>query len=210
MVDTAIGIVGGTFDPIHLGHLVPAHYAAQALDLDRVLLLPNAIPPHRDPHQAPAQARLDMVNMAAKIYPEFEVDTREWQRDKPSYTYDTLVELRAEYPNAALCFICGADAFAKLDHWYRWQALLDLANFVVCQRPDQPLPSTGPVATLLAEKQISLDKPLPAAGAVIPLNTPLLDISSTAIRERIVNNESCADWLPAEIWNYMQEHQLYR
>lgn len=209
MVDTAIGIVGGTFDPIHLGHLVPAHYAAQALKLDKVLLLPNAIPPHRDPHQAPAQARLKMVQLAAQLYPEFSVDTREWQRDKPSYTYDTLVELRAENPDAALCFICGVDAFSKLDSWYRWQSLLSLSNFVVCQRPDQSLPEQGPVAELLKEHCATTTE-LSAAGSILLVDTPLLDISSTAIRERLTNGQSCAEWLPAQVWSYMQEHNLYR
>ena len=135
---TAIGILGGTFDPIHYGHLTPAREAMQALGLEHIRLMPNHIPPHRPQPVASSEQRLAMVTLAASEFGGFQVDDRELRRQSPSFTFDTLRQLRHELPDTPICFLIGMDSLLSLPTWHRWQELTDYAHLVVSVRPGWP------------------------------------------------------------------------
>ena len=130
-----IGIMGGMFDPVHVGHIKVALAAQQVLQLDQVRLVPCSIPNHRDHALCSSLQRLDMLHLAVNDYPSLVVDDRELNRPGTSYTYDTLLSVREEFREAALYFVLGVDAFASLDQWHRWLELFELCHFVVIERP---------------------------------------------------------------------------
>ncbi|HCC82882.1 MAG TPA: nicotinate-nucleotide adenylyltransferase, partial [Methylophaga sp.] len=134
-----IGILGGTFDPVHFGHLRSALEVCQQLELNHVRLIPCAIPPHRQPTMASADARRLMLEIAVKYVPQLTVDDRELHREGPSFSVDTLLSLREQFVNNPLFLILGTDAFRNISSWSRWQQILQLAHIVVVQRPDETL-----------------------------------------------------------------------
>lgn len=144
-----IGIFGGTFDPIHYGHLRSAFEMLQVLRLSEVRFFPSGDPPHRGSTYATAQLRLEMVRAATAGQPEFVVDDREMRRAGPSYTIDTLISLRKEHPDASLGLIVGMDAFLGLTSWHRWDELLDLAHIVVAHRPGWRAPDIGALGDII-------------------------------------------------------------
>ena len=150
-VPELVGVFGGTFDPIHRGHLDTVSAVREACSLDRVLFVPASTPPHRDLPGATAQQRLEMVALAIADYPSFVLDDREFQRTEPSYTFDTLQALASDLQEAVCCFIMGVDAFLEFESWHRWREVLELANFIV----DKEIPaifveSSVPVRTIEA------------------------------------------------------------
>lgn len=181
-----LAILGGTFDPVHNGHLRVAWEAAEFLDAE-VNLVPAAVPPHRDPPVASAAQRVALVRAALRGQDRIGIDARELHRDGPSYTIDTLAELRAETgPERPLVLLLGADAFAGLPTWHRWRELFDLAHVGVLTRPGH---DGGPLPTELRTKIASRRCPGPAAmrespaGRVLPVPVTALDISARRIRE---------------------------
>lgn len=206
-----IGIFGGTFNPVHLGHLRLALELKQQLALDELRLLPCHQPPHRAQPLVSSAQRVDMLRLALEGCTELLVDTRELARDKPSYTYDTLHELRAELgPDTSLCFCMGVDSFAGLDSWHHWQGLLGFTHLVVVSRPGWELPTAGPVAELLRNhQQDAAMLSARAAGAVVLLTPRLLPISSTEIRALIKAGQSPQYLLPDSVWHYIRAHGLY-
>jgi nicotinate-nucleotide adenylyltransferase len=146
-----IGIFGGTFDPIHCGHLRTAFELWQELRLAEVRLLPAGTPPHRDQLYASAEVRLKMVRSAVVAQPYFVVDDREVRRTGPSYSVDTLMELRREFPERSLCLLLGMDAFLGLPQWHRWRELLSLAHVVVAHRPGWRAPTPGPLGEVMVD-----------------------------------------------------------
>lgn len=207
-----LGIFGGTFDPIHIGHLRMALALKQQLKLDEMRLLPCYLPPHRATPGASAEQRVNMLALALQDCAELSVDTRELQRDKPSYTYDTLCELRVELgEQTSICLCMGMDSFAALDQWYEWRQLIRLAHIVVVERPGYVLPETGAVADLLrrhrAEAEVISAVP---AGALVIASPALLPVSATAIRTQINAGESPQFLLPDAVWNYIRAQGLYR
>jgi nicotinate-nucleotide adenylyltransferase len=146
-----IGIFGGTFDPIHYGHLRTAFEMLQALRFEEVRFVPSGDPPHRGKTYAPAPLRLEMVQAATAKEPSFVVDDCELRRDGPSYTVDTLAAMRQEQPQAALGLILGMDAFLGLTGWHRWNEILDYAHIVVAHRPGWRAPDIGPLGDLVSE-----------------------------------------------------------
>ncbi len=179
-----LGIFGGTFDPIHYGHLRAAHELAGLLGLERVLFIPAGDPPHRDAPQVPAALRLAMVEAAIADEPRFAADARELSRPGPSYTVLTLEELRREQGERPLVLLMGMDAFLGLPGWHRWTALFDLAHVAVAHRPGAGNPADGVLSALL-ERRGTRD---PARIATTPAGCLLLhpgtqlDISSTDLR----------------------------
>ena len=147
-----IGVFGGTFDPIHYGHLRTAFELMQALRLSEIRFLPCGTPPHRDMPQADARLRLAMVKGAIEGQPGFIIDDREIHREGPSYSVDTLIDLRSEYPHRSLCLIVGMDAFLSLPKWYQWRELLQLAHLIVAHRPGWRAPDMGPLGELLVDR----------------------------------------------------------
>jgi len=207
-----IGIFGGTFDPIHIGHLRMALELKLQLGLDEMRLLPCHKPPHRDAPQVDSAQRSEMLRIALQDCPELQLDERELQRDKPSYTYDTLTELRAELGEQVSLVLCmGEDAFAGLPNWYCWTEIIRLAHIVVIARPGWAIPELGEARDLLNKHQRdakSLD--YEASGSIVLASPRLLPISATEIREQILAGNSAQFLLPDAVWNYIKAKQLYR
>jgi nicotinate-nucleotide adenylyltransferase len=182
-----MGIFGGTFDPIHYGHLRTAFEMLQALRFDEVWFMPCGNPPHRDTPIADASLRLEMVRVATEAQRGFVVDDRELRRDGPSYSVDTLAELRAEYPLRPIGLIIGMDAFLSLPKWYHWREILQLAHIVVAHRPGWRAPDIGPLGELLADRGTHRigDLHQAKAGHIYIHDVTQLEISSSEIRELI-------------------------
>ncbi|GGY61701.1 putative nicotinate-nucleotide adenylyltransferase [Cellvibrio zantedeschiae] len=207
-----IGIFGGTFDPIHIGHLRLALELKQQLNLDEMRLLPCHQPPHRDVPQANSAQRAEMLRIAVKTCPELQLDERELQRDKPSYTYDTLQDFRAELGvDVSLVLCMGEDAFTGLSTWHRWQEIIQLAHIVVIARPGWNIPETGEVRELLNRHQgLPTDLVNSPAGAIVLQSPRLLPISATEIREQINREQSAQFLVPDAVWDYIKASKLYR
>lgn len=200
-----LGILGGTFDPIHNGHLAAAAAAQGALDLDAITLIPSHIPPHRrDQVGASGEHRHAMAALAAAERPGWSASRIEIDHPGPSYTFDTLVRLRRMVSvGAQYFFILGADAFAEIATWSRYPAVLGLANFVVVSRPGITLDS-------LRERVPSAFSPRASADTrviLVEANTP--DVSSTDIRRRVRAGESLAGLVPDQVASYISAHRLY-
>jgi nicotinate-nucleotide adenylyltransferase len=184
-----LGIFGGTFDPIHHGHLRTAFELLQSLKLAEVLFLPTGNPPHRDHTTADASERLEMVRAAVADQPGFSVDDREVRRGGVSYSVDTLTELRAEHPGRPLCLLLGMDAFLGLPHWHRWTEIFDLAHVVVAHRPGWKAPTQGPLGEVMVDRGTGGIRDLHAspAGRIFVHAVTQLEISSTELRQLIAS-----------------------
>ena len=213
----AIGLFGGTFDPIHFGHLRLATELAEAFKLERVIFLPAGLPYHRgrDAH-ATAEQRLTMVKLAIQRDARFDVDDRELKRGGPTYTYDTLLEIRAERgPETPIVFLAGSDAFAKVEEWHRWTEVFDLAHFAVAIRADDPLwESKGPGAfpkEVWPRITLNLRELLGSpAGKIMTFSMTPLSISSTSIRAQSRDGSSIRYLSPDPVVEYIRSHSLYR
>ena len=214
---SAIGLFGGTFDPIHFAHLRLAEETAEAFDLEQVRLIPACVPPHRDQPQASPEHRLAMTRLAVAGNPRLTVDEREFARAGASYTIDTLAEIRGELGQRPLCLLMGADAFVLLTSWHRWSELFDLAHVIVARRPGFPIEQ---LASLLPEPlHAQYSKRLEHRAAAVS-NAPsgkiftheltALDVSATALRNLIHRNASLRYLLPDQVIAYIQKHHLYR
>jgi nicotinate-nucleotide adenylyltransferase len=207
-----IGILGGTFNPVHYGHLRSALELRETLGLAEVRLMPAAQPPHREAPDCCASLRADLVGMAVAGEPGLSCDRRELLREGPSYTVDSLQELRAELgPDASICLIVGADALVGLDSWHRWHELIHFAHIVVLARPGWKVPEAGRVAQWLQQHLIEAASDLreSAAGRVILQRLRPLAISSTEIRELIGSGRSPRYLLPDAVWERIKSAGLY-
>ncbi|MBI1887814.1 MAG: nicotinate-nucleotide adenylyltransferase [Nitrosomonadales bacterium] len=216
MSSKAIGILGGTFDPIHFGHLRLAEEMLELANLRQIRFIPAGIPPHRNAPQVSAQHRSAMVRLAITDQPAFVLDEREVERTVPCYTVDTLRELRAELGAAQpLCLLMGGDAFLQLHTWHEWEQLFGLAHIVVGYRPGFTLEERIHGAT--AELQRHYQQRLCAAnalsqqpcGGVTELAIPQLEISATDIRRRVAEGRTIRYLLPDAVADYIHQHQLY-
>lgn len=208
-----IGLYGGTFDPLHRGHLEPVQALAQALQLTHVRLMPNNVPPHRPQPVASAAQRAEMVRLVCAAHPLFVPDLRELQRSTPSYTIETLEDVRGELgPQQPLAFIIGQDSLLTLPSWFRWQELTDYAHLLVCARPGYARMPDDAVFQRWLRPRLTTDSNVlhhQPAGAVLLAETPELPISATVIRQRLQNGQPCDDWLPCEVATYIAQHGLY-
>jgi len=207
-----IGIFGGTFDPIHYGHLRPALEVQQALGLEQVRFIPLAVAVHREQPAATAEQRLAMVRAALAGQPGFVLDDREVRRSGRSYTLDTLQELHREQPGAIWCLFVGGDAFNELLTWHRPLEILELAHLVVMQRPGSGPPDDPQLARLLAERGCRDPAGLQtaAAGRIFLQPVTQLDISATAIRAGIAAGSNPRFLLPDPVLEIIEERRLYR
>ena len=212
-----IGIFGGTFDPIHNGHLRLAQEIAESARLSEVRFIPGGTPPHRAAPQVTSSQRLEMTRLAVAGNPLFTVDDREVRRNGPGYMVDTLSELRQELGDArSLCLMLGADAFLELATWSRWQTLFVLAHIIVAHRPGFP-PESWPQRMpqpLLREYQARLMRTpmaahLSAAGGISTIAIAALDISASMIRESLARDVSPRYLLPDAVLEYIQDQHLY-
>jgi nicotinate-nucleotide adenylyltransferase len=182
-----IGVFGGTFDPIHYGHLRTAFELLETLRLGELRFMPCGQPPHRVTALADAELRLAMVQAAAEGQHGFIVDDREIRRDGPSYSVDTLIELRAEYAHRSLCLIVGMDAFLGLPKWYQWREILQLAHVIVAHRPGWRAPGGGPLGELLVDRGTGRAGDLheSRSGRIYIQAVTQLEISSTGVRDLV-------------------------
>lgn len=200
-----IGLLGGTFDPVHNGHLAVARDLHQGLDAHSIRLILNAAPPHRTPPECAVEHRLAMLEAAIAGDPDLVPDTRELHRTGPSYSVWTLRSLRREFPEASLFWIVGVDAWLDLKSWYRWYELSSLAHFVVVGRPGWEL--SGDAAARLSRDAADLRR-CRAGGAVL-WDGPRVDVSASGIRSRIAAGEDASDVLPPPVLAYIQRNKLY-
>ncbi|HAF45980.1 MAG TPA: nicotinate-nucleotide adenylyltransferase [Gallionellaceae bacterium] len=219
MSTAPIGILGGTFDPIHHGHLRIAQEALEQCKLAQVRFVPCGTPPHRPAPQASAKMRWEMVRLALNGHPDFLVDVREVFRSDPCYTVDTLTALRAELGDQQpICLILGGDAFLQLHTWHEWKRLFALAHIVVLQRAGG-LPLGNAMqkadAALQTEYQARLAPGADAlhespAGTIFVADMPALEISSTDIRRRCAEKKSVRYLVPDAVVNHINTNSLYR
>jgi len=212
MTARPIGVLGGTFDPIHYGHLRPALESLQALDLAEIRFIPCRQPPHRGWPLATPEQRLAMLQLAIAEQPGFRIDERELDRDGPSYMVDTLTSLRAEIGNYPLCLMLGMDAFDGLPGWQRWQQIPELAHLVVLGRPGTDLPVRGVLGDLLKQRQTRDPALLGAqpAGRIWLQPATQLAIAATQIRDLCAQGNSPRYLLPDSVWKYIRDRGLYR
>lgn len=205
-----IGILGGTFDPVHYGHLRPALELAEAYCLKTLYLLPNHRPVHRGPARASTATRIEMLELAIDKTQRLAVDTREALRDKPSYSFDTLSEVRSEHPRATLLFFMGLDAFAMYDTWHKWQEILELTNLVIMHRPNATHSRFS--AQLLSHQRATVGEKVcdGISGAIEECDVTQLEISSTDIRRRVSENLTIRFLLPDAVSEYIMSNGLYR
>jgi nicotinate-nucleotide adenylyltransferase len=203
-VKPLIGIFGGTFDPVHYGHLKPVMDVKQALDMEQVRFLPNRLPPHREPPWLSVDQRKKLLQIAIEPLSGFEMDTRELERPGKSYMVDTLASLREDFPDFSLCLILGMDAFTSLPQWHQWQKIPGLCHLVITQRPGFSWPTNPELQVLEANR---VDDPAALkkadAGGILLQLASQLEISSSDIRQRFQAGQAIRDLLPEAV-----EHEL--
>jgi len=203
-----VGVFGGTFDPIHYGHLRPAQEALEKLALAEVRFIPAAQPPHRPPPVASAEQRLAMLELAIRGRPAFRADDRELRRPGPSYTVLTLESLRAELSAVPLCLLIGMDQFRSFETWHRWQDIPALTHIVVLSRPGAasgslPAWARGRVTENVADLQQT------PAGRLVFLAVSPQDISATRIRAALAQGGPVAGMLPEAVLEYIRVNHIY-
>ncbi|SDJ88104.1 nicotinate-nucleotide adenylyltransferase [Microbulbifer yueqingensis] len=213
-----IALFGGTFDPVHFGHLRMALELKEALAIDEMRLVPSHRPAHRETPGVSAEHRCQMLEIALRGCPELQLDKRELRRGGATYTVDTLEELRAELgTEVSLSFCMGLDSLLTLPSWHRWERLLELAHLVVVARPGWQLPQggrgadQGELAQLLGDHAgTPEDLRREAGGRLLVREQTLLPISATHIRQLVAGGRSPRFLLPAAVLEYIEDHQLYR
>lgn len=211
-----VGILGGTFDPIHYGHLRLAEEMRELAGLQQIRFIPTGNPPHRDAPQVSALHRSAMAKLAIADHPDFVLDEREVRRTAKCYTVDTLRELRTELGETQpLCLLMGGDAFLQLHTWHQWEKLLDLAHIVVGYRPgftlEERIHSAMPELRKHYQQRLCNVDFLSQhpAGGIAELAIPKLEISATLIRNRVAENRTIRYLLPSAVANYIYQHHLY-
>lgn len=211
MSNNLIGVLGGTFDPIHFGHLRLALEVQQQLNCKEIRFIPCQNPVLDKTAQATIDQRLAMLQLALTDQKNFVLDDREIKRDTPSYMADTLISLREEFPQQTLCLIIGNELFPQLPRWHRWQELLELAHFIVVTRPGFKIDLSKELDTLwqkhvIQDKQLLLTK---KSGCLLSLPITQLLIASTAIREQIGQHISPRYLLPDSVLRYIEHNKIY-
>lgn len=209
MLTQPIGVFGGTFDPIHNGHLAVAEYLFTHCPLAEIQFVPCLQPPHRQLPQASPLQRLEMVRLAIADHPHWIANDNDFQRPAPSYMVDTLTWLRQQQPQTPWCLILGMDAFTHFNEWREWQKILTLAHLIVVNRPDFSLPAAEWCQHLLAQTEVKTNHALTQtlAGHILIQTMPPQSISATHIR-----HQTNADWknsLPPAVLHYIQQYHLY-
>jgi nicotinate-nucleotide adenylyltransferase len=198
-----IGIYGGSFDPVHLGHLKTATSIKNELDIERLFLLPCYEPVHKQSLNYSSEQRLEMLSLAIQDFPELEIDTREILREGSSFMIDTLIELVEEFNNHTICLIIGMDSFINFKTWKQWDEFADLVHMVVLPRSgDQPDKKSLDTFDLAKDKD-HLKSEL--TGLLYFSNSKLIDISSSDIRDKIANNQNLDQLVPSSVINLLQK-----
>ena len=198
-----IGIFGGSFDPVHLGHLKTAKLIKKELNFERLFLLPCHDPVHKNSlHYSPKQ-RLEMLNLAIKDYPSLEIDTREIDREGNSYMIDTLADLTEEFKGKTICLIIGMDSFLSFKTWKKWDEFARLVHLIILPRN-----TDGLVEKNLETFDLALDKSdlnISSSGLLYFSNSELIDVSSTDIRGKIASNQNLDGLMPSSVIKFLQK-----
>jgi nicotinate-nucleotide adenylyltransferase len=207
-----IGLLGGTFDPVHFGHLRTAVEVRDGLGLAEVRLVPCRVPPHREAPRAGPSQRAAMLRIAVQGEPGLRVDERELTRPAPSYTVDTLASLRAEMGAISLCLVIGEDAFSELASWHRAPDIPGLAHMVVVGRPGSAGDVTAKLADLIDGRWTEQPEhlALQPSGLVYRHRVTQMDVSATRIRELVASGRSPRYLLPDTVWDFIRDRGLYR
>ena len=196
-----IGIFGGTFDPVHYGHLIIAETCRVHLQLDEVRFVPAGDPPHKPGVRiTDGQARAEMLHLAVSGYPEFPVDRRELKRNGPSFTVDTLIELSDEHPKSALFLLMGADSLRDLLTWREPERIAELATIVACNRPGVPEVTPAQIRFWVGEK---------LAERVVSVPVPGVDLAATSLRQRVASGHSLRFLTPRAVEAFIEQNRLY-
>ncbi|MBE7414392.1 MAG: nicotinate-nucleotide adenylyltransferase [Deltaproteobacteria bacterium] len=211
-----VAVFGGTFNPIHLGHLRIAEEAREALSFERVVFVPTHITPHKSRESlTPPEARYELVRRAVEGNPGFEVSDIEIRRGGRSFTVDTVRELKRERPESSVSLLIGNDSFNEITSWYEYEGLLSLASLIVVPRPGHPVKKPGEVLPVEVARKFWYDSETGAyvnsAGISITyLSTTLMDISSSAIREKVRKGLSIRYLVPESVLKLIKEQELYK
>ena len=212
-----IGVLGGTFDPVHFAHLRLAEELADSIGLAKIRFIPTGAPPHRGIPRVIGAHRMEMVRLAIAGNPRFEADDREIRREGVCYTFDTLNELRDELGERPLCLLMGSDAFSALTTWHRWQELFDLAHIVIATRPGysvQQLQTSlpGPLRKVYLQRLVASSAILrrDSGGAICVREITALDIAATTIRALLAGGASARYLVPDAVLDYIKTNRLYK
>ncbi len=206
-----IGLLGGTFDPVHNGHLHVAKSVLNLLPLDEIRLLPCYQPVHRAQPQASPEDRLAMLKLACDDLPKITVDEHEIKRAGPSYMIDTLRELKSENSHSHYCLILGQDAFSGFHLWQKWQTILDYCHLIIVTRPHSSNEYTDPLKTLIIDHRTDqiIDLTQDSSGKIVFCSIPALDVSATQLRLQLSKKNCDTTIIPAKVCKYIEEHHLY-
>ncbi len=206
-----IAVFGGTFDPVHLGHLNMAQQCVEHLKLVQLRFMPCAIPAHKAQPGISNAHRVAMLTAAIADFPSFSLDLRELKRQGPSYSLLSLQELRHEHPNEPIVFLIGLDSFNSLDRWYEWQVITQLCHIVVYQRPNQTTNLSAQLQHYQRNAQTTSLEVLHTerAGKLYFLPGQVIDVASSEIRQKLKKGQSCRELLPAAVSHYIDSHELY-
>lgn len=207
-----IAILGGSFDPVHVGHLRAAIEVRDQLNINQLRLIPCGQPPHRDQFIATADQRLQMLKMAVADEKFIVVDDRELRLDRTSYTVDTLTDLRTELGQQPISLIIGADAYQNLNSWHQWTHLFKLAHLIVVQRPGYTITTNADVAEHTSHRVVESSQQLTLknAGNICFLKIPPLEISSTRIRKLASSGKSIRYLVPDSIYHWIEKNRIYK
>ena len=206
-----VGIFGGTFDPVHLGHIHAARAVAEEFSLDQIFLIPAHQPVHRDNPGATSEQRMQMINLAIAEDDSLQVDDRELQRGGPSYSLYTVQEYRNDYPTAQLFFILGTDAFNSIITWYQWQDIFTYVNLIVVGRPEIQLALDMEGAEFLKSRMAEDPSGRhPVAGRIFISKKAMLNNSATEVRQAIVSKQPLSELLHKKVASFIKEHNIYR
>ena len=205
-----IGIFGGTFDPVHKGHTEIIKNLFELIPLDKVIVIPNGIPPHRKASVS-SEERLRMVSSAFKGLENVVIDNREIQKKDPSYAISTLRELIEENPEHSLVWIMGSDAFAEIDSWYQWEDFIKMINIIVMVRPNHEIPIESEAYKLLQKSHtVDKDSLTSGNGKILLLKIRPIEISSTDIRNKIIKGSDVSEFLLEEVNELINKRNLYQ
>ncbi|PAJ73217.1 nicotinate-nicotinamide nucleotide adenylyltransferase [Pseudoalteromonas sp. NBT06-2] len=206
-----IGIFGGTFDPIHLGHLNIAKQCVKQLHLDKLYFMPCATPVHKSASNISSNDRAHMVNLAIKDNHHFALDDRELRRTGASYSVLSLRELKQEFPEQSILFLIGMDSLNTLNSWYQWQEITQLCHLIICKRPRQTFSPNQEIQAYLNQAATTNNSDLNTyqSGKAYFLNTPEFDIASSEIRQALMVNSELEGLLPDSVLNFIKKNNLY-
>ena len=204
-----IGVFGGTFDPVHNGHVLTISELLEKLPFEKILVIPNFQPPHRESSQVSYKHRYEMASMAFKDIPKTIVDSRESLREGPSYAIETVKEIMSEEEGVRVVMIVGSDSFVDIHSWYKWKDLINLVDFVIMKRPDLPLSKNKKAKDLVSVKGFKKELFEDSKLNIFEIEVTPFKISSSSIREKIVKGKKIDHLVNTLVKEYIKKHGLY-